>query len=38
MSELENLRQNVMDYCYYMLGGNMVDVELDPVTLQYRHR
>lgn len=31
MSELENQRQQIIDYCYHMLGGNMVDVELDPV-------
>jgi hypothetical protein len=31
MSELENERQKVIDYIYTFLGGNMVDVELDPV-------
>jgi hypothetical protein len=31
MSELENARQKVIDYCATMLGAGMVDVELDPV-------
>ena len=31
MTENENERQKVIDYCYTMLGGSMVDVELDPI-------
>lgn len=31
MSELENERQKVIDYCHAMLGGNMIDIELDPI-------
>jgi len=47
MSDIENLRQNVIDYVHTFLGGNMVDVELDPIhyntaidkaLLRYRQR
>jgi hypothetical protein len=31
MTENEQERQKVVDYCYAMLGGSMIDVELDPV-------
>lgn len=31
MSELDNERQKVIDYCYTMLGGGMVDIDLDPI-------
>lgn len=31
MTEIATLRQEVYDYIHYMLGGGMVDVELDPV-------
>lgn len=31
MNELENARQTVIDYCHAMLGGGIVDVELDPI-------
>jgi len=31
MSELATMKQEVFDYVYNMLGGGMVDVELDPV-------
>jgi hypothetical protein len=30
MTENENERQKIVDYCYTMLGGSMIDVELDP--------
>lgn len=30
MTENENERQKVIDYCQTMLGGSMIDVELDP--------
>jgi hypothetical protein len=30
MTENENERQKVVDYCKLMLGNGMVDVELDP--------
>ena len=30
MTENENERQKVIDYCKLMLGDGMVDVELDP--------
>lgn len=30
MNDVENERQKVVTYCKLMLGGNMVDVELDP--------
>lgn len=30
MSELSSQRQEIFDYVYTMLGGDMVDVELDP--------
>lgn len=32
MTESENERQKIVDYVFTMLGGNMVDVELDPVN------
>ena len=31
MTENENERQKVVDYIYSMLGGGLVDVELDPI-------
>lgn len=31
MADLKTLKQEVYDYVYTMLGGGMVDVELDPV-------
>lgn len=31
MTDLENERQKIIDYIYAMLGGDLVDVELDPV-------
>ena len=31
MTENEQERQKVIDYCFAMLGGSMIDVELDPV-------
>lgn len=31
MTDNEQERQKVIDYCYAMLGGSMIDVELDPV-------
>ena len=31
MSDLATLKQEIFDYVYNMLGGGMVDVELDPV-------
>ena len=31
MTENENERQQVIDYCKTMLGEGMIDVELDPV-------
>lgn len=31
MIETENERQKIIDYVYAMLGGDLVDVELDPV-------
>lgn len=31
MTDNENERQKIIDYCFTMLGGSMVDVELDPV-------
>ena len=31
MTENENERQKVIDYCKLMLGGGMIDIELDPV-------
>ena len=31
MSELQTKKQEIFDYVYAMLGGGMVDVELDPV-------
>lgn len=30
MTEIENERQNVIDYVHTMMGGNLVDVELNP--------
>jgi hypothetical protein len=30
MTENENERQKVIDYCKLMLGGGMIDIELDP--------
>ena len=30
MSELSTIKQEIFDYVYNMLGGGMVDVELDP--------
>lgn len=30
MSSLQTQKQEVFDYVYNMLGGGMVDVELDP--------
>lgn len=31
MTENDQERQKVIDYCFTMLGGSMIDVELDPV-------
>lgn len=31
MSSLKTQKQEVFDYVYALLGGGMVDVELDPV-------
>lgn len=31
MNELENERQKIIDFCYAMLGGGMVDIDLDPI-------
>ena len=30
MSENELARQNIVDYCHHMLGGSMIDIELEP--------
>lgn len=34
MSELSTQKQEIFDYVYAMLGGGMVDVELDPIHYQ----
>ena len=31
MSDLKTEKQKIFDYIYAMLGGGMVDVELDPI-------
>jgi len=31
MADLQTQKQEIFDYCYAMLGGGMIDVELDPV-------
>ena len=31
MSQLDQARQSVFDYCKAMLGEGMIDIELDPI-------
>lgn len=31
MTDLDNTRQQIADFCHTMLGGGMIDIELDPI-------